>query len=119
MPAYLGNNDRKFFYVDNLSTIPYYKVTYYSKDGTTVLAEKYVDPAESTYTVEASLLPEDATGFAEAMGGDAVTSVSLAYKDVSLYAGQRGKDHLYRRNEHLHDHGGRRFCFPDNTSVRI
>ena len=84
--AYLGNNDRKFFYVDNISTIPYYKVTYYSKDGTTVLAEKYVDPAESTYTVDASLLPEDATGFAEAMGGDAVTSVSLAYKDVSLYA---------------------------------
>ncbi len=84
--AYLENTGRKFFYIDNISTIPYYKVTYYSKDGETVLAEKYVDPAESAYTVDSSLLPEDATGFSETLGGDAVTSVSLAYKDISLYA---------------------------------
>ena len=74
-------------YVDDVSLVPAYLVTYVDKDGKTVKTE-YIHPDNSSFAP--TLSDEDAensiTGWALTKSGDVVSSVSLSDKDITLYA---------------------------------
>jgi len=70
--------------LDNISAVPYYKVTYYGLDGSEVSSE-YILPEDGKLIPELSKV-EGATGFALSADGDAVSEVILTNKDVELYA---------------------------------
>lgn len=81
----------EILYLDDLSFIPYYKVTYYSHDGSEVLYTDYalidkkgnfLTSYEPNFTAyEGALL-----GWATTKNGEIVKSVELANEDISLYA---------------------------------
>lgn len=77
-------------YFDNLTVVPYYKVTYIGLDGVTEVATDYVlldDNGDflTSYTPDLTKVP-GATGFALTAGGESVTSVALNKADIKLYA---------------------------------
>ena len=76
-----------FVYVDDVSFIPAYLVTYADEKGNTVRTE-YVHPDNKSYapTVSDSDAENDITGWSLTNGGKAVTSVTLENKDITLYA---------------------------------
>lgn len=80
----------KYLYMDNLSYIPYYKITYIGLDGVTEEGADYVlFDAEgnflTAYTPDNSFV-SGATGFSLEPNGARVTSVPLEHKDITLYA---------------------------------
>lgn len=78
--------------MDDIKIVPYYKVTYYSHDGSEVLHTDYtlidekgtlLTSYEPNFTAyEGALL-----GWATTKNGEIVKSVELANEDISLYAG--------------------------------
>ena len=77
-------------YVDNMTLIPYYKITYMSADGADELAHEYVlfDKGGlilKEYTPNNSIV-SGVTGYALTIGGERVGTVALKNKDVVLYA---------------------------------
>lgn len=67
---------------DNVSAKPYYKVSFYKPDGTTLISSVYVDPDETTYNIPASMAEHGE--FAVRGTTETVTSVTLANKDIDL-----------------------------------
>lgn len=83
MPHSIGNNAS--FYFKNLSIVPAYKITY--KDATrTTLATRYELPENGVYTVDNSLAPSGYDAFATGVNMPAVSTVTLANEDITLYA---------------------------------
>ena len=80
----------KYCFMDNISYIPYYKVTYIALDGETVAATEYVLYDEhgellTTYTPDLSKV-DGAYGYSLTKDGPRVGSVKLENKDFTLYA---------------------------------
>ena len=84
--VYSADGSTKYFYLDDISFIPYYKITYMNADGTEEIAVRYDLPEGDTYAVDFSLAPEGSNGFALEQNGDMVTEVPLANEDITLYA---------------------------------
>ncbi len=82
--AYLEN---QIIYIDDVSVIPAYKVTYIGKDGKTY-KEEYVYPDSDSFTpaVTAADKEDYIIGWAEEADGEPIKSVSLENKDITLYA---------------------------------
>lgn len=85
-----GNTDGVQLYVDNLMFVPYYKITYMSADGESVLATRYylVDEAgniATKYPVDKTV-SESIVAYALTPGGTKVDEVPLNYQDITLYA---------------------------------
>ncbi len=82
--AYLEN---QIIYIDDVSVIPAYKVTYKGKDGSTY-KEEYVYPNSDSFTpaVTAADKEDYIIGWAEEADGEPIKSVSLENKDITLYA---------------------------------
>ena len=77
---------KKYFYADNFSFVPYYRVNYYGLDGETILYTEYVLPEDNKYTVKTDIIPSGANGFALFGETERITSVDLFYADVDLFA---------------------------------
>ena len=88
---YPAQADVGALYVDNVSVVPYYKVTYMDTNGTDVLASEYVLPDDGVFTVSETLtatVPEGMyqLGWSRQSGADsAEQSMTLAHEDVVLY----------------------------------
>lgn len=85
-----GNTEGVELYVDNLMFVPYYKITYMSADGNSVLATKYylVDEAgkiATKYPVDKTV-SESIVAYALTPGGTKIDEVPLEHKDITLYA---------------------------------
>ena len=81
----------EILYLDDLSFIPYYKVTYYSPDGNDVLHTEYtlIDAKGNfltSYEPNFTAYEGAFRGWATTKNGEIVNSVELAHKDISLYA---------------------------------
>ncbi len=81
----------EILYLDDLSFIPYYKVTYYSHDGSEVLHTDYtlIDAKGNfltSYEPNFTAYEGAFRGWATTQNGETVNSVELAHKDISLYA---------------------------------
>lgn len=80
----------KYCFMDNISYIPYYKVTYIALDGETVAATEYVLYDEhgklmTEYVPDLSKV-DGAYGYSLTKDGPRVGSVKLENKDITLYA---------------------------------
>lgn len=81
----------EILYLDDLSFIPYYKVTYYSPDGNDVLHTEYtlIDAKGNfltSYEPNFTAYEGAFRGWATTKNGEIVNSVELAHEDISLYA---------------------------------
>lgn len=81
----------EILYLDDLSFIPYYKVTYYSPDGNDVLHTEYTlinakGNFLTSYEPNFTAYEGAFRGWATTQNGETVNSVELAHKDISLYA---------------------------------
>lgn len=81
----------EILYLDDLSFIPYYKVTYYSPDGNDVLHTEYtlIDAKGNfltSYEPNFTAYEGAFRGWATTQNGETVNSVELAHEDISLYA---------------------------------
>ena len=81
----------EILYLDDLSFIPYYKVTYYSHDGSEVLHTDYtlIDAKGNfltSYEPNFTAYEGAFRGWATTQNGEIVNSVELANQDISLYA---------------------------------
>ncbi|MGN1121109.1 MAG: hypothetical protein ACI4RV_02000, partial [Eubacteriales bacterium] len=91
LKIYPANSEVGALYVDNVSVVPYYKVTYMDTNGTDVLASEYVLPADGVLTVSEALtatVPEDMyqLGWSRQNGAaSAEKSITLTNEDVVLY----------------------------------
>lgn len=77
--------------LDNIKIVPYYKVTYYSHDGSEVLHTDYtlIDAKGNfltSYEPNFTAYEGAFRGWATTQNGETVNSVELAHKDISLYA---------------------------------
>lgn len=77
--------------LDDIKIIPYYKVTYYSHDGSEVLHTDYtlIDAKGNfltSYEPNFTAYEGAFRGWATAQNGETVNSVELAHEDISLYA---------------------------------
>ncbi|MGN1122235.1 MAG: hypothetical protein ACI4RV_07690, partial [Eubacteriales bacterium] len=91
--TYTANLSSGYVWLDNVSYVPYYKITYIGLDGETVAAVDYALYDESgnflhEYTPNNSLV-EGATGFALTPGGACKASIPLNHEDIVLYATDR------------------------------
>ncbi len=86
---------------DNVSARPYYKVTFYDADGTTVLYTAYVDPDETTYNIPASaaLDTNRYDGYALKGTTEIVTSAALANKDIEFVAQLKAGAVQYKKGD--------------------
>ena len=75
----------KWVYIDDVSLVPAYLITYIGKDGNTVKTE-YVEGTTYTPVLTDAEAQSGIAGWSLTNGGDAVTSVTLANKDITLYA---------------------------------
>ena len=85
--AYDSGNS--YFYIDDIAFTPYYKITYKDYTGENVIAVRYDLPANGVYTVDNTLAPEGYDAFsleANTVSNTAVSSVTLANEDITLYA---------------------------------
>ena len=78
------------FCVDNIRITPFYRITYYNADGSSVIGTEYVLTDEkgnrlSDFTPDAEHLPAGMGGWALAPGGERVVRVPLENKDIVLY----------------------------------
>lgn len=77
--------------LDNIKIVPYYKVTYYSHDGSEVLHTDYtlIDAKGNfltSYEPNFTAYEGAFRGWATTQNGETVNSVELAHEDISLYA---------------------------------
>lgn len=77
--------------MDNIKIVPYYKVTYYSHDGSEVLYTDYALIDEkgnflTSYEPNFTAYEGAFRGWATTQNGEIVNSVELAHEDISLYA---------------------------------
>lgn len=78
-------SSEKNVYVDDLSYVPGYKITYLAyHDYNTVAYTDYVSGTEKTYIPDATKVP-GASGFATSQGGEQVAIVNLDHEDITLY----------------------------------
>ncbi len=78
-------------YLDNLMFVPYYKITYCTPDGSSVLKTEYtlIDDKGNfleNFTPNYNPYGDALNGWATKQGGEPVTSVALNRADITLYA---------------------------------